>query len=289
MKKILKLIYGIILTFYYSKNKKNKEVFLCNRGMGDTLYFCTYLKAYKEQFNRRIVLIAAENHKFIIELYREFIDEVIYVSELQCNAMCKAFAHDMVMKNMRFVFPKDAMLYLGYKGIRINDLPKIQLKLPESTSMYFPKVELNQESINFLLEKYQLFNKKLILISPNAVTIKKINKDLWHHIVKYYTERHYIVLTNLKNQGEKAIEGTIGICEDIGLIFELSKYVEKFIGLRSGLCDLLAFSTCDMQIIYPNDVCETNKLKNKFSLCELGFNKEIVEITEDKVIEMYGI
>ena len=77
-------------------------------------------------------------------------------------------------------------------------------------------------------------------------------EGVWEQIAKIYIQKGYRCFTNVAEEGEKPISGTVGISPQIA---ELQSIVEKagtFIGIRSGICDVLKYAECRKIALYPD-------------------------------------
>lgn len=92
---------------------------------------------------------------------------------------------------------------------------------------------------------------KAAILSPYAKSVTAISEAIWEDIVadlKYYG---YKVYTNVVGD-EKALSGTEPISPSIS---EMKSVVERaglFIGLRSGLCDILSTAKCRKIAFFPD-------------------------------------
>ena len=92
---------------------------------------------------------------------------------------------------------------------------------------------------------------KAAILSPYAKSVANISMDIWGRIVSVLKEKDYQVFTNV-TENELPLPGTVSICPDIT---ELKSVVEKaglFIGIRSGLCDLIQTANCRKIVIFPD-------------------------------------
>ena len=94
---------------------------------------------------------------------------------------------------------------------------------------------------------------KTVILSPYAKSVTALKDSVWEQIVDYYQKKGYVLFTNVVGD-EVPLSGTKAIRPRIA---ELKSLVEKagtFIGIRSGLCDVLQSAAADMTALYP-DYC----------------------------------
>lgn len=274
--KILHILCGF--KGYLSSKKIHGEYFLCNRGIGDTVFFLSLLKEYYELNKKKeqINIIIPINQKPVADAYSKYINQVIIVKKKTLKNMIHAANNNLLPQNIKFILPKGSMEFLGYKGLSIWDLQCITLNLPEIGSYVKPQFTDSAE-LKQIYRKYHSFHK-ILIIAPFAVSVSGINSDLWKRVVRIYKKNGYEIFTNTSTSKELPIEDTTKLKVGIDTIFNMCENGAEFIGLRSGLCDLLAFSICKMTVIYPDDSVMT--LMSKYTFENMPFNKTIVELKE---------
>lgn len=110
------------------------------------------------------------------------------------------------------------------------------------------------------LKNYEFLERikpgKAVILSPYAKSVTRIPQECWGRIIEHYIEREYQLFTNTVGE-EKALDGTERI--EVRLS-ELQSVVERagtFIGIRSGLCDVIREASCRKIALYPN-CCYSN-------------------------------
>lgn len=295
--KKFRMAFSIVKGFFYSyilfRKYYNKKIFLCNRGMGDTLLFCALLPAYHNRnSDKKIVVVIAERQKFIAQAYSECIDTIVAVKNQVLTNLNNAADHSCINKKMTYIIPPGAIHYLGYKNINIIDLQRITLNLPEDSAISIPEFSLVQESdsVNKIMNCYGLKEKEFIILAPAAKTVNMLGYDIWEKAAAYYIRHGYKVITNLKDKQEMPIKNTIGLCLTLPEIFLLSQYAEEFVSIRSGLCDLIVFSDCNMTVIYPTDGELSNSREWKqYNYKSWGLLEKIKEINSVEFKNIYEL
>lgn len=108
---------------------------------------------------------------------------------------------------------------------------------------------LPQISSGKLFEENGLSSPRTILLSPYAETVKSMSTDFWIRLVRVLTEYRFDVCTNVSGE-EQPIIGTKGVFIPYNQILDFVDHIFCFIGLRSGLCDLLSSTTGNCIILY---------------------------------------
>ncbi len=92
---------------------------------------------------------------------------------------------------------------------------------------------------------------RAVIISPYAKSVTALPGDLWQGIVDDYRIRGYDLFTNVSGD-EEPLPGTAPLSPDI---CEMKSVVERagiFIGIRSGLCDVIRTTGCKKIALYPD-------------------------------------
>lgn len=98
---------------------------------------------------------------------------------------------------------------------------------------------------------------KSIIISPYAKSVTILPNEIWEKIVVSYTEKGYKCFTNVVGD-EKPIEGTTAISPTIAEIRSVVEHAGTFIGIRSGLCDVIRSAKAMKIAFYPDyNYCDT--------------------------------
>mgnify|MGYP002509928937 CR=1 FL=1 len=223
---------------------------LIPQGLGDILYFCSYIKEYRRlHAGKKIALIVTKMHFLnLIMLYKEFFDAVLYIDINLFNKVddSKFIYYEPWIYNPDN--PQEHLITAVKQGMGIN-----MNVIPYYPTIYISKYE--KIRIRKLIPK----PGKTILISPEAVSCSvDITESEWIYLADILEKKGFCVYFNCENRAmyEKYPKLFLPLQET--LVF--THYAGYFIGIRSGLCDVVAaFSDCKQIIIYPH-----NKKKGAF-------------------------
>lgn len=264
------------------KKYGNKKILLCPYpGTGDVYLIGLYLREYikKERIKEYIFVVPSVSCKKIAELFG--IDSVVIPKEdvwcyVEYGRMVGFDRADMVILNDSFYQICGGRLR-GYKNLDFNTIFRRLLfdietdKWKQTDAM----PSLVGESAEEYFDENNLEPGKTILISPYANTTTKIGNDTWHRIVKILRQRGYHIVTNIGSDEEKPIEDTIGLFIPYKKLISFVNVAGGFIGLRSGLCDILSTTKSKMCVLYPEGSCfENSTMYEYFSLERMGLRQE---------------
>lgn len=285
MSKLKKICKNIIVRIWkrkYIKKDNDVQYFFCPSGIGDTLYVLAYMKEYRKAFpNKKIVFVVKEAHKFLVDMYPEDVDETIVVSRFYFK-LVEQYLKEHLKNEEKIIYAHplkiiyDPCKILGVRDICLLDLYKVLLDIPINSEYCKPTINFKKTSD---LKRQNAINHNSILLCPYCVSIPMIDKKIWEDIAKEYTDKGYKVFTNIKDESEEAINGTVPISlelNDFCSIIEEFKYVYA---IRSGLCDLMSFFNVDLTVLYPVDKQTGDSSSfNQYNFKNIGIRNDIHEI-----------
>ena len=228
-------------------------------ALGD-VYFCmSYLKQFMalNGYDKCLVCVVGNAQKQVVELFNytdvlkmtqkemdETVQAVIYTNDLDCY-----IAHQdrpYVVDLHRALYEKCIPLETVYKcGI---------FGLPQDTEVIEP----------VKWEKYifseDMGGAKTAIISPYAKSVASLPEPLWIDMVDDLISSGYQVFTNAIGE-EKPIEGTKAISPKISEMKSAVEQAGLFIGIRSGMCDVIKTAKCRKIALYPDYYYSDTKWK----------------------------
>ena len=98
---------------------------------------------------------------------------------------------------------------------------------------------------------------KSVILSPYAKSVTELRQEVWNQVVDYYRRKGYDCYTNVVGE-ELPLPRTKPICPAISEIQSVVERAGTFIGIRSGLCDVLREASCRKVALYPDyNYCDT--------------------------------
>lgn len=277
-----RLYCSLIETYNYDK------VIVCPYpGTGDIYLICLYLSEYirKLKINNYLIIFASMAAKKVANLFGvdgivlsyENILKLLKYSRL-CNERDKIVVlnDDIDMDRGRHI--------RGVKGLDFNSLFQVLLfqdakKRRNNTILI--------DHADDIFSTYNLRKRKTIILSPYANTLISLSEQFWSQLARAIIEKGYDVCTNVATGKEHPIACTTGICVPYNQIIDFANNSCLFIGLRSGLCDLLTVSKLTMIVLYQGKDENNQSLINYFSLINMGLReKNIYEFECDSVSEI---
>lgn len=263
----------------------DKYIFYNNRASGNTLILGMYLNEYVKRNNigEYVVINTRGSSQRISELLHmrsELLDYTDYQKEFENYIF---FVGEKCLR-LKLMDPYNERINLirirGVNGLDFHTIYRCLLyqDIEEKTAP-----SIYREKADWIFDKYNLRRGRTILLSPAAVTIKELDDGFWEKLIyKLYTNDFDVLI----NASEKEVPELSG--KKFQIPFE---YIEDFlnqaggfIGIRSGLCDLISKTSAKMVVLYNTD----ERMFSYFSLVNMGFRKHgITEmITRDDHSEL---
>lgn len=268
------------------KNDNLTIYIVCPFGIGDTLFIASLIRAYKEHFGIARVILIVKNSQADLPDFFESIDGKIVSNKLVNRFMrysrtWRRFKEEnyqyghFILDN---AWPEPGRL-LGIGNVNLIDIYKrCVLKIPLNTKLEFPKISVGITRMKELEKKYDK-NEKVVLLMPYAVTLERLPMEFWEMMVQYYRKMSYRVYTNVKDETEIVIKGSESVCLSLKELFVVcDTFGWNCIALRSGICDLLGYSSSRLVTIHNNE-----DVKTAWNMCNLQLpNPNMVDLCWDQ-------
>ena len=179
----------------------------------------------------------------------------------------------------------------GYKGLNFEKVFRyFVFGFDDSISHKLPPQMDCRKEVDELFRKYSLTKGKTVVLSPYSNTLFDLPDDVLEAIVFQCTELGYSVCTNCAGT-EKPIPGTAAVFFPLNMAITFMDAAGYFVGVRSGLCDVISSSSCKKVIFYEKEgffyrssQFEYFSLK-KMGLCEDALEIEYSSTIKDEVLE----
>ncbi len=237
----------------YEKYKGKKILVFPHKSLGDIFILGLFKKSEVVDFQEEHVLVVPGGAcKKVAN--NEGIKNVEVITELEMQQMIKYIMYigeDVLgCKILHFLYYHTSLFYsiINYK--RYNFL-ECYSKFVFMHQLQVNKCEVNKKVGEEILKKYPINKNKTIVIAPYAKSVYNFSMEFWNNMVMLLRNQGFKKIYTNCAGNEQPIVGTEKI--DIS-INDMSSYLDEagiFIGLRSGLCDLISKSKCKKIILYP--------------------------------------
>ena len=250
-------------------------------GTGD-YYICgMYLPAYLKQRGISDYVFLVKNtgsERKVTELFDAYQSHIVSIPSVdalsrfsefmrQKEPLCRSFE-----KSDHLSFIGEQLK--GYRGLSLMDFYLwYGFGFQEAPPKAAPRFSQDIERIRSEMRKRGLLRGKTVLLSPYSTCSKDYlpPKEVWEEIAEHLKELGYTVATNCFGK-EAPVNGTVTVSIPYPDLVPFLDEAGGFIGVRSGLCDILSTSTCKKIIIYPeqSDYWPSGAAKSFVGLCVMG-------------------
>ena len=92
---------------------------------------------------------------------------------------------------------------------------------------------------------------KSVILSPYAKSVTALSSDIWNDIVSEYRNKGFKIFTNVTGS-EEPLAGTLPLNVPLNQMKSVLEKAGTFIGIRSGLCDVIRTADCMKVALYPD-------------------------------------
>ena len=248
-------------------------------ALGD-VYFCmSYLKpyinvnGYDKSFGSCLVCVVGNAQKQVAELFDygeafklrvlkldqkemdESIQAVIYTDDPGCYIahQDRPYVVDLHRALYKKCIPFETVYKCGIFGLSQDTKPVAPVNWDEF--VFYPRCSVQSSqwdsNIGDIADENNESVDKTAIISPYAKSVAGLPESLWTDLVDYLTEQGYELYTNVCGD-EKPLPGTKTISPKISEMKSAVEQAGLFIGIRSGICDVIKTADCIKIALYPD-------------------------------------
>ncbi len=261
-----------------SENSNLERIFLCPYpGTGDIYMACSFLPRYLEnnKISDYVILVIGNSCKRVAELFEK--DKVLSVTRDQSEALLQFWefcGEETIIK---------PLLYWGWRTKRYlyaDHHPQISFTEMflydvfefESRPQIAKPMQEEKDAVRETFNASGLKEGKSVIIAPYAGSfVSEISPQVWIRIVELLRDSGFYVCTNCSNENERPIEGSERVFFSYYQAIPFVELAGYFIGIRSGLCDVISSAKCRKVIMYE-DAFNATRISyfglEKMGLCE---------------------
>lgn len=232
------------------------RVFCPFAALGD-VYFCmSYLPYFLEKrgINKYMVCVPSGSCVKVAELFDECPVEVMQQRELDAAIQAELYIQDenafIAHQDRPYVVNLSRALY--HKRIPLEKVYRCGVfglsdrTEPNPPMHWKPYPDLNR------IEK-----NRAVILSPYAKSVTALPAAIWQDIVAHFRTKGYQIFTNVTG-AEQPLEGTMPVSPQICEMRSVVEQAGTFIGIRSGICDVIRTAECRKIALYPDyNYCDT--------------------------------
>ena len=261
----------VILNCLEEKHPRSFRIFCPFSALGDIFIMMSYLPHFlkKRNVNKCVICVVGNVCAQVVSLYKgsTLDDGDILYGEYSVEVYSQKDMDEMIQAAL---YTEDKHFFIAHqdrpyvvnlqKALYIKCIPLEQIYccgvfgLPIGTEPYKPVHLKKYKDLDLIKEN------NAVIFSPYAKSVTTFNELFWKPIVDDYLSRGFQCFTNVVGD-EKFLDGTLPISPSI---LEIQSVVEKaghFVGIRSGLCDVIRYADCEKIALYPDYYYSDTKWK----------------------------
>lgn len=226
-------------------------------ALGDIYFMMSYWETFAKSrsIDKVVFCVPSPVLVDVIHMFGDYYVEVYEQKELDAMIQAALYTHD----ENSFIAHQDRPYVVNLsKALYIKKIPLEQIYccgvygLPKDTVATKPNANrLVYKDIENIPEG------KAVIFSPYAKSVTALDPNVWEKAVNHYNGMGYKCYTNVVGD-EKPLAGTESISPSL---LELKSVIERagtFIGIRSGLCDVIREAKAKKIALYPDyNYCDT--------------------------------
>lgn len=260
-------------------------------GTGDIYLIGTFLNRYirQEKLDEFVFLVINNACRKVADIFRIPNVEVLNnLKEGECliryYLLCPDRIPLKVLNDSWTKIPANKLEWFrGYKGWNFMELFRtFVFDLPDDALPEKPVFADADEELDRIFEENHLIPGRTVVIAPYSNTLADLPESFWSGIVTYLHDKGYAVCTNCGGPAEPPLPDTVPASFSLTIAPQFVSKAGWFIGVRSGLCDVISAADAVKIVLYDRDNWFYNcSAYEYFSLNHMGLCDDAVELQFD--------
>lgn len=232
------------------------KIFCPFSALGDTYYTMSYLPHFlkKREVERCVIGVIGNACKQTVQLFGEYNVEVFTQKQMDEIIQAALYTGD----ENTFIPHQDRPYVVDlHKALYTKMIPLEKIYccgvfgLPMNTRAYKPEKFHDYTGLD------EIPKGNAVILSPYAKSVVALPDSVWKQIVDYYRSIGKVCFTNVVGD-ELPLPGTIAISPKISEMKSVVEHAGIFVGIRSGLCDVLKTVNAEKIALFPDyNYCDT--------------------------------
>lgn len=228
-------------------------------AMGDVYQALSFLPEYckKKNINKTVVIVTGNACRQVAELFE--VNNILIFDRISMDELVQAVIFlrekNLIIAHHDRPYTNDIIKYLNRKFLSFADFYKCGVYGIGRDAT--PVIPTNKKPLD---SKCGIKKGEAVIISPYARSMVQIPDAFWVKLAKEYIEKGFQVYTNVAGD-EKPIDGTKPLNIPINRMISACENAGIFIGIRSGLCDVLTHARCRKIVVFPDCYYSTTNIK----------------------------
>ena len=251
------------------------KVFCPFNALGDIYLMMSYWPAFaaSRKIGNAVFCVTSSVLKEVIGMFNDYPVEVYEQAQLDAMVQAVLYTHDM----NAYIAHQDRPYIINLQ--RALYVKKISFEAIYCCGVYGLSKDTHPCTLRKDLPTFEAIDRipygKSVIFSPYAKSVPALSPKIWETGVKYYTDNGYTCFTNVAGD-EKPLPGTTPISPKIAELISVVEHAGIFVGIRSGLCDILREAKAYKVALYPDYYYSDTKWKAADIYYLDRFDKNIV-------------
>lgn len=219
-------------------------------ALGDVYYAMAYLPHYLNKYSIKqyAVLVVGDACNEIAKMFDA--NKVEQITQKEMDEIVQAVLYNneerVLIAHHDRPYTNELIKVLNFKQISFEDLYCSGVfGMNKDAKQYEPKALQEYNNI------FDMERGRTVILSPYAKSVAGISDDVWDVIISHYKSLGYKLYTNVVGE-ERPLLGTEAINLPLSMFQSAVEYAGTFIGIRSGLCDVIKNAKCKKIALYPD-------------------------------------
>jgi hypothetical protein len=245
----------------------SRHLVICPHSpLGDVYWALAFLPAYCEKHGIREAAVAVQGDacRQIAELFR--IDDIITLDRAEMDELVQAVLftreENCVIAHHDRPYTDNIIKYLDKHFLSFTDYYRYAVYgLSETAAPALPS------GGDAFVGSARIEKGGTVILSPHAKSVVQPPDSFWESLTEEYRRKGFFVCTNVTGN-EEVIRGTSPLSVPLSQVIAAAEYAGQFVGLRSGLCDILSTAKCRKTVVFPDCAYSTtpHKVEDFFAL-----------------------
>lgn len=233
------------------------KVFCPFNALGDIYIMMSYWNSFARMrgIDNPVFCVSGRVLSDIIHMFGNYPVEVYEQKELDAMIQATIYTQD----KDSYIAHQDRPYVINlHRALYIKKIPLEKIYccgvfgLPADTVLDSPQYGRNEYK-----DLDRIVEGKSVVLSPYAKSVPTIDPAIWTDAVKYYTGNGYKCFTNVVRD-EVPLPDTEALDVPLSEMISVLEKAGTFVGIRSGLCDVVRTANCKKIALYPDyNYCDT--------------------------------
>lgn len=259
------------------KNKyEGSFYFLCPFcALGDIYFMMSYLPYFmqKRHIQKCVICVVGNACAQVVHLFGKYNVEILCQKDMDDIIQASLYTQD---KDIYIPHQDRPYVIDLYKALYVKRIPLEQIYCCGVFGLSVDTKPCMPRDFNDFGNLEQIEIGKSVILSPYAKSVTELKNTVWKQIIENFHKKGYQCYTNVAGD-EVPLPDTIAISPKIAEIKSVVERAGTFIGIRSGLCDILRTANARKIVLHPNyNYCDT-KWKSIDMYYMEGWDNRVVE------------